>query len=109
MIDHANDPFNCFTVKAQLLYDFQRLYEFTESDDWAAKVPDVPIYMISGDQDPCGNYGEGLYHCANMLAENGNPVKVHAYSGYRHEIHNQREIRDEVVGGLVDFIDSVIK
>lgn len=108
--DHAADPFNSFAVTDQLVFDLAEISYVIDGPDWAKKVPSkLPVYLIAGDCDPCGNYGEGLYHCANMLAENGNPVKVHAYSGYRHEIHNQREIRDEVVGGLVDFIDSVIK
>ncbi len=107
--DHANDPFNCFNVTNQLIYDFLKLYEFIEGDDWAGMVPkELPCYLISGDNDPCGNYGEGLYHIANRLIETGHPVKVHAYSGYRHEIHNERAIRDEVENGLIAFADSHI-
>ena len=31
-----------------------------------------------------------------------------AYSGYRHEIHNELELRDEVEAGLVGFINGVL-
>ncbi|MCI2059109.1 MAG: alpha/beta hydrolase [Oscillibacter sp.] len=106
--DHAGDPFNCFDVTVQLLYDFVRLYAFIETPAWAAQVPaGLPAYLISGDCDPCGNYGEGLYHTANLLAEAGHPVQVHAYSGYRHEIHNQRDIRDGVEDGIVAFLSGL--
>ena len=69
----------------------------------------IPVYLIAGDQDPCGNYGEGLYHVANLLARTGNKTTTRAYTGYRHEIHNELAIRDEVVAGCVDFIESTFK
>ena len=108
--DHAADPFNCFDPTVQLLYDLVKLSGVIEADDRAKQVPaHVPAYLIAGDCDPCGNYGEGLYHVANMLIETGHKATVKAYSGWRHEIHNCREIRDEVVQGIVDFFDGAIK
>lgn len=107
--DHAGDPFNTFDTTLELVWDLVELYHFIESPEWAEKVPSaVPVYLISGDQDPCGNYGEGLYHVANLLAESDNKVSVKAYSGYRHEIHNELELRDEVEEGLVDFVNETI-
>ena len=96
--DHAGDMFNTFDTTLELVWDFVQLYHFIES----------PVYLISGDQDPCGNYGEGLYHVANLLAETGNKTWVKAYSGYRHEIHNELELRDEVEAGLISFINRVL-
>ncbi len=107
--DHGSDPFNSFDVTLQLIWDLVQLYGFIERKEWAEMVPqDIPVYLISGDQDPCGNYGEGLYHVANLLASTGHSIKVHAYPGYRHEIHNELDLRDEVEQGLVDFMDSVL-
>jgi len=107
--DHAKDPFNTFNVTLQLVYDLVQLYGFIESREWAAKVPSgIPVYLIAGDQDPCGNYGEGLYHVANLLAENKNPVFVRAYPGYRHEIHNELDLRDEVEAGIVAFLNRAL-
>lgn len=110
--DHASDPFNNLTnpPTTQLIHDFVELYRHIEADDWAGKVPAaLPIYLIAGDMDPCGNYGEGLYHVANMLRETDHKrVKVRAYSGERHEIHNEPHLRQEVEKGIIDFIASVI-
>lgn len=64
--------------------------------------------MISGDQDPCGSYGEGLYHVANLLANSGHKISVMAYSGCRHEIHNELDLRDEVETGLLKCMDDVL-
>jgi alpha-beta hydrolase superfamily lysophospholipase len=69
----------------------------------------LPIYNIAGDQDPVGNYGEGVYQVSNWLAETGhNSITTKLYSGYRHEIHNHREIRDEVVDGIINFVQRAL-
>ena len=107
--DHGGDMFNTFDTTLELVWDLVELYHFIENPEWAAMVPSgLPVYLISGDQDPCGNYGEGLYHVANLLAESGNRVSVKAYSGYRHEIHNELELRDEVEAGLISFAEGVL-
>ena len=72
--------FNGFDVTLELVWDLVELYGFIERREWAEMVPSsLPVYLISGDCDPCGNYGEGLYHVANLLAESGNKVSVKAY------------------------------
>ena len=107
--DYAGDMFNTFDTTIELPWDFVQLYHFIESDEWAPMVPSsIPVYLIAGDHDPCGNYGEGLYHVANLLANSGNKTQVKAYSGYRHEIHNELDIRDEVEDGLIRFVDEVL-
>ena len=73
----------------------------------AEKVPvKLPIYNIAGDQDPVGNYGEGVYQVTNWLYQTGHTVKTKLYSGYRHEIHNYAAIKDEVEAGIVAFMDE---
>ncbi len=108
--DHAGDMFNTFDTTLELVWDFVQLYHFIESPQWAPMVPaSIPVYLIAGDQDPCGNYGEGLYHVANLLARSGNKTVTRAYTGYRHEIHNELAIRDQVEDALVDFLNSVLE
>ncbi len=109
--DHANDPFNNFTSPPNIrsLYDFVQMMEQIVGTEWAENVPiSIAIYNIAGDQDPVGLYGEGVYAVSNWLAETGHTVKTKLYSGYRHEIHNYRDIREEVEDGIVDFIEGVI-
>lgn len=109
VIDHGQDMFNTFNTTLELVWDFVQLYHFIENDEWAQHVPQhIPAYLIAGDQDPCGNFGEGLYHCANLLAHSGHAVSVRAYSGYRHEIHNEIDLRDEVEAGLIAFMEGVL-
>ena len=108
--DHAGDMFNTFDTTLELVYDVCALQHFTETPAWAPMVPqNLPCYLIAGDQDPCGYYGEGLYHVANTLINAGHKVKVKAYSGYRHEVHNEPDLRDEVEAGLISFIEATLK
>jgi alpha-beta hydrolase superfamily lysophospholipase len=110
--DHAADPFNNFQnpPNIQALYDFLNLWIDISCKEWAASLRnDLPVYIIAGDQDPVGNYGEGVYQVANWLWATGKKkVKTQIYSGYRHEIHNEPEIRDTVEAGIIEFINSTL-
>lgn len=108
--DHAADPFDAFTkptTNESFLY-FLQMIDDVKGEGWAKQVPaDLPVYSIAGDQDPFGSYGEGPYLVSNWLIKTGHTdVTTKVYSGYRHEIHNYPEIRDQVVQGVVDFFDA---
>jgi alpha-beta hydrolase superfamily lysophospholipase len=110
--DHANDPFNNFSSPCNIrsLYYFVKMMNVIVGKEWGEKVPiSIPFYNIAGDQDPVGQYGEGVYAVSNWLIETGHSVKTKIYPGKRHEIHNYRDIRDEVENGIIDFINETIK
>ncbi|MGN1276848.1 MAG: alpha/beta fold hydrolase [Floccifex sp.] len=106
-VDHANDPFDAFTkpTNNQSMYDFCQMMMIIQGKEWAEKVPvSLPIYNIAGDQDPVANYGQGVYETSNVLIDTGHRVQTKLYSGYRHEIHNYKEIKNDVVDGIINFI-----
>lgn len=108
--DHAEDPFDAFTHPTQnisLLY-FIQMFQAIEGVAWAEKVPtDLPIYNIAGDEDPVGNWGEGVYGVANWLAQTGHDVFTELYPGYRHEILNYDDIKFDVEDGIIDFVSTI--
>lgn len=109
--DHACDPFNNFTSPPNLrsLYYLVLMMTTIVGTEWSETVPTtIPFYNIAGDQDPVGHYGEGVYAVSNWLAETGHEVRTKLYSGYRHEIHNYRDIRDEVEDGMIDFLNGIL-
>ena len=111
-MDHAQDPFDAFTKATtnQSMRDFVQMMLCIEGTEWAEKVPvSLPIYNIAGDQDPVGNYGEGVYLVSNWLYRTGHNVQTKLYSGYRHEIHNYNDIKDEVEAGIVAFMNGVLE
>lgn len=110
-IDHAQDPFDGFTkaTNNQSMLYFIQMMECILGTDWASKVPtDLPIYNIGGDQDPVGEYGKGIYEVTNWLVDTGHTVQTTVYSGYRHEIHNYTDLKDQVEEGIIQFMDNVL-
>lgn len=111
-IDHANDPFDAFTrpTSNEALLQFIEMIDEVKGTEWAEKVPTaLPLYNIAGDEDPCGSFGEGVKKVAGWLEETGHNIKTKLYEGYRHEIHNYNDIKDEVEAGIIEFMDGVLK
>ena len=106
--DHAEDPFDAFTkpcLNRSWLY-FMQMMKDISSREWAEKVPkELPIYNIAGDQDPVGQFGTGVYQVTNWLIDTGKNVTTRLYPGYRHEIHNYADIKEDVEEGIIDFFD----
>lgn len=55
---------------------------------WAARVPQtLPVLLVSGEDDPVGEFGQGVRRVAQQLRQAGRPaVDVVLYPGMRHEI-----------------------
>ncbi len=109
--DHANDPFDGFTKPTNnqsMLYFVQMINDIT-GEDWAKKVPaDLAVFNIAGDQDPVGQFGKGVYEASNWLIDTGHPnVRTKLYPGYRHEIHNYSDLKNQVVQDMVAFLNEV--
>ncbi|MFZ2481654.1 MAG: alpha/beta fold hydrolase [Propioniciclava sp.] len=109
--DHSLDPFNNFgaPMSTRFLQGFADLYDTANADAWYAAVrPDLPVLILAGDADPVANFGEGAYHVGNKLVESGHgDVRVRVYPGYRHEVHNEPDIRDDVAHELIAFATRV--
>ena len=108
--DHAADPFNALNdpMSKRFVQDFVNLYDQVNEDGWAEMVADdLPILIVAGDQDPVANYGEGAYRVAAQLWDEGvTNVGTRVYPGSRHEIHNEKAVRDDVENEVVVFINE---
>lgn len=110
-VDHANDPFDGFTKPTlnKSLLDFMKMIDDITGVQWAERVPtELPIYSIAGDEDPFGLYGQGVYEASNWLADTGHDITTLVYPGYRHEIHNYADLKDEVCDGVIEFMLDAI-
>lgn len=110
-LDHAQDPLDAFTRPTNnrsFLY-FCQLIDYITGPEWAAKVPkNLPIYNIAGGEDPVGQYGEGVRQVTAWLEESGHKVTTKIYDGYRHEIHNYNDLKDQVERGILDFFTGTL-
>lgn len=84
--------------------DLFKLLGSVSSNAWYEAVPkDKPIKLISGQDDPVGNYGKGVQEVYEKLKSTGhNNVTIKLYEGLRHEIHNEKE-KAVIYADIADF------
>ncbi|WP_432628508.1 alpha/beta fold hydrolase [Brotaphodocola sp.] len=69
----------------------------------------LPIFLISGKEDPVGNYGKGVLRVADQYKKCGiKDVKVKLYEEDRHELTNETD-REIVFEDVFEWIQKEIK
>lgn len=109
--DHGLDPFNNFgaPLSVRFVRGFVDLYDRVNAIEWYPRVrAGLPVLILAGDQDPVTGYGLGAYRVANRLVASGHAdVRTRVYPGFRHEVHNEPEIRDDVAQEIITFVDRI--
>lgn len=78
---------------------------YVSLDEWyKAYRKDLPTLIMSGDADPVGNYGKGVYRVFRKLSANECNVSMKLYGGARHELLNETN-RDEVYNDILSFLN----
>ncbi|ETJ06926.1 MAG: S33 family lysophosphospholipase [Actinomyces urogenitalis DORA_12] len=78
--------------------------EVNRPQAFAAVPKDLPVLVISGDQDPVGGMGRGVRQVATDLRRAGvRDVTLRLYPGARHELLNEVN-REEVTADLMRWI-----
>ena len=63
----------------------------------------LPILLVSGAEDPVGNYGEGVRVVWEKLQKAGADVQIKLYMDCRHEILNDT-CREETIRDILAFL-----
>lgn len=93
-----------FTVSA--MGDLIRVMKYSNISSWYKKIPDgMPILLVSGEDDPVGNYGKGVLSVYNKLKANNKNAECILYKGARHEILNDF-VRDDVKRDIIEFANK---
>ena len=101
----AEDPNSCYETCMELTRDFLQLHVRLEAMEWVTQIPGrLPVLLMSGSEDPCGNYGEGLRKIKAALEAHGNPVTLCLWEGWRHEIQNEPPIKAQVEAELIEYM-----
>lgn len=76
---------------------------------WYYSVPkDLPILLVSGSDDPVGDYGAGVEQVRGGLQDAGvEKLEFKLYDGARHEILNETN-RDEVFADILGWMERII-
>lgn len=106
---YVADPKCGFLFTASGYRDLFHVLKDVSSKTWYNEVPkDMPIKMISGEDDPVGAYGKGVMEVYDKLKASGHTkVTVKLYKGLRHEIHNE-ESRWDVYADIRDFAETIV-
>ena len=101
---------NCgFTAKNGLYRDMMHGLKFiTNPDNLALMNKAKPVYFMSGEEDPVGDYGKGVERAYKAFCDAGcQDVTIRLYPGGRHEMLNEIN-HDAVYQDILTWIDSKI-
>ena len=88
--------------------DLIRLLKYSNSSKWYKDFPkDVPVLLVSGENDPIGNFGKGVEEVYEGLIKSGANAKIILYKDARHEILNDFTY-DMTKMDIVEFVDMEI-
>lgn len=103
---YASNPSCTFDFTANAMYALMSMMRETYSHEgWTMSNPELPVYFISGSDDPCMRSEASFHAAAQLLADVGySDVTSAIYSGMRHEILN--EFNKEMVWN--DVLDHIV-
>lgn len=103
------DPFCNFSFTVSAMCDLILLQSLCNRKDWFMNIrKDLPILIVSGEEDPVGCYGKGVEQVyESLIAEGVTDVSRKLYPDMRHEILNEIG-REDVYADILDFLLSQI-
>ena len=106
---YNSDKFCNYIFTVSGYRDLFRMLEEVTDEFWATKVPtDLPILLISGEDDPVGAYGKGVMHVAGALTHAGaRKLTTVLIPGARHEVLNETD-RAETFALIDKWIGEVL-
>lgn len=102
---YIEDPYSGFIPTARFFYDLMSGLQMIQDNHANARIhKDLPMLIVSGDADPVGHYGKGIWKTAKQYNDLGlTDVQVMLFEGARHELLNEINQR-EVYEALYDWI-----
>ena len=87
------DPRCGYLFTLQAYHDLFTLVQAVSHRNWAYRLPaELPLLLISGEDDPVGAYGKGVRTVAERLKKAGvSDLTLRLYPAMRHEILNETE------------------
>ncbi|MCR5739176.1 MAG: alpha/beta hydrolase [Lachnospiraceae bacterium] len=105
--DYIADPMCGFGFTANgYLTLFELMKRMQNSDNIEAIPKDLPLLFVSGEDDPVGNYGEGVKTAVNSYKGAGiRDITMKLYPGDRHEILNEDD-KETVKEDILEWITA---
>ena len=105
---YEGDPFCNYKFSVSGMSDLVRMTAMANRRAWFKRLdPTLPVLLVSGRDDPVGDFSKGVEAVFSRLQKAGNPVTCHLYDGYRHEILNDASY-PRVAADIQDFLQNAI-
>lgn len=106
---YTTDPYTNVTFTLSAYRDLFRMLGACNAASWFKQYPKhLPTLIMSGDQDPVGDFGKGVSEVYRRLLLAGcDKVTLKLYEGARHELFNETN-REEFGEDLCRFLESVV-
>ncbi|MGL4736699.1 MAG: lysophospholipase [Cellulosilyticaceae bacterium] len=103
------DPLCGFKFTAGAFRDmFGGLAVITDMTQMKKMRRDLPIFIVSGEEDPVGNFGKGVKKTYVLMKEAGiKDIEMKLYPGMRHEILNEKR-RQEVYKDVLGWLQKIM-
>lgn len=108
MVDrYLKDPLCTFLFTCSAYEDFFHVLSELKKKKYLVKIPkNLPIFLISGEMDPVGNFGKGVRQVYREFRDLGiHDVTLRLYPEARHEILNESN-RQEVYGDIWHWLEK---
>ena len=104
-----DDKFTSFIFTVSAYSDLFKMVGDSNSKHWFENYPkELPTLVISGGDDPVGNFGKGPDYVYKKLMVSGvSDVKLKIYDGARHELFNETN-RLEVFADMLAWIEGAL-
>ncbi len=105
--DYLKDPKCTFIFTASGYHDLFEMISLINQPSWYQTLDcRLPVFLISGDMDPVGNYGKGIWKVFRSMEDAGvQDVTMTLYPQARHELLNELNY-DEVLSDIVQWLDG---
>jgi len=93
-----------FVASGSMFKDVAKVLLFTLKDKSIKQMPkSTPIFIISGEKDPCGSFGYDAKYLKESYEQAGLKVSYKVYSNARHELVNETNYQ-EVYNDVIKFV-----
>lgn len=104
---YIQDPYCGFVCTKSFYHDLLMLTKHATDKKRICKTPaSIPIFILSGGQDPVGGYGKDVKRLIEFYKQNGYHITSKIYPGLRHEILNEPSKAD-IMKDILHFLDQV--
>ena len=104
---YLKNPWCTFVFTLNAFYNMFRGIETLHQKNYFEEIPKtLPVFFVSGIQDPVGDFGKGVLQVYGRFKENGmKDVSIKLYKNDRHEILNECD-RELVFKDLLEWMEQ---